>query len=61
MLKSNHRNGSLEASHCFFYFIALFFSHNALLTKKRTENAKVKSQSLMFLLLHFQCVIYVNT
>ncbi len=44
-----------------FYFIELFFSHIALLTKKRTENAKVKSQSLMFLLLHFQCVVCVNT
>ena len=44
----------------FLFHCIVFFAH-CIAYKKRTENAKVKSQSLMFLLLHFQCVIYVNT
>ncbi len=37
----------------------IVFFAQCIAYKKRTENAKVKSQSLMFLLLHFQCVVYV--
>ena len=44
----------------FLFHCIVFFAH-CIAYKKRTESAKVKSQSLMFLLLHFQCVIYVNT
>ncbi len=42
----------------FLFHCIVFFAH-CIITKKRTENAKVKSQSLMFLLLHFQGVVYV--
>ena len=45
----------------FLFHCIVFFAHCIAYKKKRTENAKVKSQNLMFLLLHFQCVVYVNT
>lgn len=44
----------------FLFHCIVFFAH-CIAYKKRTENAKVKSQNLMFLLLHFQRVVYVNT